>query len=125
MSARISSNKYDNINGFRRMLLHRYGSIINAWKHLDDDNNGRLSYAEFCKACREVGYFTNVRKLWNSLDDDKTGFITLNELDFSGNSLLLEEFVNIIVHRYRTVTKAWTLAFGTHSSRVSRKHFVE
>ena len=99
--------------------------MINAWKHLDSDNNGRLSYAEFCKACRSVGYFCNLRKLWNALDDDQTGFITLNELDFANNAALLEQFVQILVHRFKQIGKAWAVGFGAKSSRISKAEFME
>ncbi len=125
VEARNIANKFDSIQGFRRMLLHRYGSMINAWKHLDADNNGRLSYSEFCKACRDVGYFSNLRKLWNALDDDRTGFITLNELDFANNAVLLEQFVRILVQRYKTIGKAWLQGFGAKSSRISKVEFTE
>ena len=52
-----------------------------AWKHIDEDQNGRLSRAEFFMFLRKIGFGGNAKQLWNDMDDDGSGFISLQELD--------------------------------------------
>merc|ERR1719215_1205851 len=67
---------------FKRLLLRKFGTITAAWKHaLDPDGNGRLSFGEFCESLRKLGYCGSVKQLWHELDTDKTGLITLDEID--------------------------------------------
>merc|ERR1719486_580674 len=66
----------------KRELIHRYGTITAAWRHgLDFSSTGKVSFIEFCKACRNMGVQTDVRKIFRELDEDDSGIITFNEID--------------------------------------------
>merc|ERR1719262_831211 len=70
------------LEGFRKQLLLRYGSIVTAWRcALDLDGNGRLSFGEFCMALRDLSYNGNVKQLWAELHSDGSGLIALRDLD--------------------------------------------
>lgn len=68
--------------GFRRLLSRKFGSVAAAWRvSLDPDGNGQISFGEFNHRCRQMGFTGNLRKLWGELDTEKTGFISLKEID--------------------------------------------
>jgi len=67
--------------GFRTFLKNKYGSIVAGWRALDLDGNGRLSFQEFCIACRKMGYHGNLKLLWNELDANNNGFVSVGEID--------------------------------------------
>ena len=41
----------------------------------------RCSQAAFYDGVRNIGYAGNIQQLWESLDEDGSGFITLEEFD--------------------------------------------
>jgi len=96
---------------FRRRLLHRFHSIIGAWKQIDPQSHGRLSFFDFCRACRHMGCDGESRVLWEALDANGDGFITLDEVD-PNLSVLLEQFSNQLVHRCGTADGAWKEHFN-------------
>ncbi|CAD7946156.1 unnamed protein product [Amoebophrya sp. A120] len=91
------SKKFSPLGAFRNFLRKKFGSIIVAWMHFDKDNSGRISFREFTRGCREVGYFLNLRQLWVQFDQDRTGFITIDFLDPDGDSKVLTAFTSAIV----------------------------
>merc|ERR1719238_2066584 len=69
-------------DGFRKKLISQYGSIATAWRvALDKKDVGKISFAELCTLCREIGFGGNVKKVWKDLDTDEDGFISLGDLD--------------------------------------------
>jgi len=67
--------------GFRTYLEKKHGSIVNGWRALDRDKNGRLSFYEFCNNCRAMGFHGNFKKLWKQLDENGNGFVSIMEID--------------------------------------------
>merc|ERR1719230_2325137 len=66
------------LDGFKQLLETRFGNLVRAWrKGLDTSGDGKLSFTEFCNSCRAIGYTGNLKKLWNELDVDKSGFVSL------------------------------------------------
>eukprot|EP00392_Amoebophrya_sp_AT5.2_P004105 g4110.t1 len=123
------------LGAFRSFLKLKFGSVIVAWRHFDRDNSGRISFREFTRGCREVGYFLNLRQLWVAFDAENTGFITIDALDSKGDGRVLAEFcANIVgggggmnVKHYEDVGKAWKLHFVREQPlcRLSEQTFVD
>merc|ERR1712232_347482 len=54
----------DKADEFHVLCQRKYGSVISAWRRLlDQEQTGRLSFNEFCQACRRLGYSGDLRKL--------------------------------------------------------------
>eukprot|EP00928_Gymnodinium_smaydae_P082118 TRINITY_DN6552_c0_g1_i1.p2 TRINITY_DN6552_c0_g1~~TRINITY_DN6552_c0_g1_i1.p2 ORF type:complete len:248 (-),score=54.10 TRINITY_DN6552_c0_g1_i1:52-795(-) len=66
---------------FRRALMLKYRSIPVAWREMDPQQNGRIGFLDFCRACRHLGWNSESRLLWEALDTDEDGFITLEDVD--------------------------------------------
>eukprot|EP00929_Paragymnodinium_shiwhaense_P000336 TRINITY_DN100584_c0_g1_i1.p1 TRINITY_DN100584_c0_g1~~TRINITY_DN100584_c0_g1_i1.p1 ORF type:complete len:620 (-),score=151.95 TRINITY_DN100584_c0_g1_i1:268-2127(-) len=66
---------------FRKQLLRRHHTMARAWRYFDSGMRGRLSFYEMNRGCRDLGYDGNVRTLWEALDLDRDGFVSLHEVD--------------------------------------------
>mmetsp|Transcript_6319 Transcript_6319/g.15743 ORF Transcript_6319/g.15743 Transcript_6319/m.15743 type:complete len:249 (+) Transcript_6319:19-765(+) len=72
----------DSVDELKRILVEMYGSVYTAWNEaLDKDGSGQLSYPEFVAACREVGFSGSLKRVYQELDKDNSGVISINELD--------------------------------------------
>jgi len=94
--------------GFIELLKKRYGSILCAWRNaLDVDRNGRISFFEFCRAARSIGYEASLRHLWNEINsNDDPAFITLDELD-KPMYLRFNEFKDRLIATFGSIEKGW------------------
>lgn len=93
---------------FLDLLVRRFGNFMRAWRNgLDFDGNGRISYFEFCKAARAVGYEASLRQLWNELNqNDDKAFITLDELDQETFDRM--NYLNdILTAKFSSTSDAW------------------
>merc|ERR1719159_2371950 len=55
---------------------------LRAWlHHFDRDGNARISYPEFLDGMTRMGYEGNILELWNDIDEDGSGEISLEEID--------------------------------------------
>lgn len=71
----------DKLEGFKSMLVHKYGSFFAAWKYcLDKDHNGVASQKDFTEASRSLGATKNTA-IWKEIDRANLGYITLEILD--------------------------------------------
>jgi len=73
----------DTLEGFKGMIIAKYGSFFAAWKYcLDRDHNGVVSQKDFAEACRRLGVI-KVLPVWNTIcrGSKKRGQITLKDLD--------------------------------------------
>jgi hypothetical protein len=67
---------------FQDLLRRRFGSVSAAWHEaFDTDGSGSINFTEFGLGCKISGYVGNVMKLWAALDVDRSGDISLEELD--------------------------------------------
>jgi Ca2+-binding EF-hand superfamily protein len=102
------------IDGFRNLLTIRFGSVVKAWKFLDNDGNGRLSRGEFYAVLRKIGFGGNAKQLWEALDDDNSGFVSLQELHPAAHKGLTR-FFDLLHAKYGTgplgVVNAWLNCF--------------
>lgn len=95
------------LEAFKKQIVTRYGSTVTAWRQaLDQDGNGKLSFGEFCMACRELSYNGNMKGLWAELDDDGSGLITLHEIDPVA-AKTLEHFRDFLLSKFDNLVTAW------------------
>mmetsp|Transcript_47990 Transcript_47990/g.114057 ORF Transcript_47990/g.114057 Transcript_47990/m.114057 type:complete len:1185 (-) Transcript_47990:90-3644(-) len=94
------------VDGFKDYLVKKFGSILAGWRQLDEDKNGKLSFNEFCNACRRMGFHGNLKKLWKELDKDQGGFVSMYELDAETGSYL-GQFKMALVKKYGDILTAW------------------
>jgi len=75
----LSANDSD---ALKKLLIRKYGSITAAWRHgLDFSGNGKCSFIEFSRACRDMGYSGNIKAAFKELNTGQKGIMTFNELD--------------------------------------------
>jgi len=112
------------IPGFREFLRKQYGSIIAGWRVLDSDKSGRLSFYEFCNACRKMGFSGNLRKLWEELDVNQDGSVSLMEIDPEVGRYI-GFFKLALMKKYGSVLKGWQQCIDTNKSgRIEEKEIV-
>ncbi|CAD7968886.1 unnamed protein product [Amoebophrya sp. A120] len=109
---------------FLQLLVRRFGTIMRAWRNgLDLDGNGRISYYEFCKAARAIGYESSLRQLWNDLNDnDDKAFITLDELDVDTFNRI-NYFNDILTRNFSSLKEAWLFFDIDKQNQIYEKQF--
>lgn len=96
---------------FAALCERKYGTRICAWRNcLDIDANGKLTFGEFCRALRFLGYAGDFKKLFHSLDKDRKGHVSLNDIDPEAN-LLVTTFLRLISEQYGGIERAWKIGF--------------
>jgi Ca2+-binding EF-hand superfamily protein len=111
--------------GFVELLRRRCGTITAAWRLiLDRDGTGRMSFAEFCQACRDLGYNGNLKSLWRELDDDKSGFISLAELDPEA-AMTLRAFRRLLRDKCGSTLEGWHFLDKDKKHRVDATDFQD
>jgi hypothetical protein len=77
-----ASYEAESVDSFKCTLVQKYGSIVKAWSEaLDKNGDNELDYKEFSRACHEIGFTGSLKALFQELDGDGTGVISLTELD--------------------------------------------
>lgn len=110
---------------FRDLLILKYHSVIRAWRDIDKNGDGTLSLFEFMRACQKLGVNQAPRQLWEALDVDRSGSISLNEVDQTLAELLGSLAVAIWAS-YGSVEKAWRQCFNRRSSiRIGPEEFEQ
>merc|ERR1719473_689778 len=112
------------VPGLIHLLKVRYGGTVGGWTMgVDRIGTGRLSWMMFCKGCRNIGFIGNFRQVWNALDDDNSGTVSLMELDPPAAKALLE-FRDMMVQKFAVVVEGWDdLAGGL--GHINKKDFVK
>lgn len=67
---------------FRRWAQNEFGGVMVAFKALDTDESGSLSFKEFRKSVKDYNFRGDVSVLFNSLNMDKDDMIGKNEVAF-------------------------------------------
>merc|ERR1719326_67857 len=99
------------VDRFKRLLLGSYGNYVRAWREgLDFDKNGRLDFEEFRRCCSDIGYPGPRREVWEQLDVNDTGEVTLGEID-EPTAVMLESFYSCVMERYVSWDEAWSTHF--------------
>lgn len=90
---------------FKMVLRHKFGSIARAWRvGLDRDESGLLDFREFCAAMRAIGYVGNLRTLWFNMDADNSGAL--------GTHFLWRESTDRPAHTFPGMPRAEDPLFG-------------
>lgn len=70
------------VRDFQNFLIRKFGSIERAWMEaFDTDGSGSVNFTEFGLGCKSSGYVGNATRLWAALDEDRSGEISLDELN--------------------------------------------
>lgn len=114
------------LDGFRKMLYARYGTLPCAWRvGLDRDGNGKISFGELRQCCHALGFTGNLKKLWQDMDTSGDGFISLQELDPEAHKGI-NAFRDFLEERFGSTIVAWEEGFSLNGARsVSAAAFVE
>eukprot|EP00929_Paragymnodinium_shiwhaense_P083835 TRINITY_DN44797_c0_g2_i3.p1 TRINITY_DN44797_c0_g2~~TRINITY_DN44797_c0_g2_i3.p1 ORF type:complete len:1724 (+),score=625.26 TRINITY_DN44797_c0_g2_i3:115-5286(+) len=112
------------VDGLKKVLINRYGSIPAAWRHLlDKDGKGLISFTDFCESMRAIGFDGSLKKLWAQLDADGSGGITLDELDEHAHKALTT-FRQLLIEKHGSFTKAWAFFDQENSKRIDEAKFL-
>lgn len=100
---------------FRRLLKRQCGSLYAGWvKWLDIAEAGRVPVGEFGNRVRDIGVAGNVRALFDAIDEQQKGFLTLEDLD-PNLAKAVSSFVSLLQDKYGSVSAAWQKAFNVNS----------
>eukprot|EP00928_Gymnodinium_smaydae_P018931 TRINITY_DN17213_c0_g2_i1.p1 TRINITY_DN17213_c0_g2~~TRINITY_DN17213_c0_g2_i1.p1 ORF type:complete len:248 (-),score=53.30 TRINITY_DN17213_c0_g2_i1:228-911(-) len=104
----------ETLRGYLRLrLLRRFeGSMLGAWRVIDPRQHGRLSFHDFCRAVRHMGFIIDVRTTFEMLDRDEDGFIVLEDID-PALARLLKGFLSCLVDSHRSAKNAWAMEFAS------------
>ncbi|CAK0852593.1 unnamed protein product [Prorocentrum cordatum] len=94
------------VQGFKTFLIKRFGSLVNGWRVLDKDGNGHLSFGELCGQLRMLGYHGNLKKLWEELDANGSGAVSLMEVDYT-TGYYVGTFKRALYRKYGDMLKGW------------------
>lgn len=109
---------------FHKLLVKKYGTIAGAWKVIDVNQDGKLSFFEFIRGCQSLGVSQGARRLFGALDLDRSGFISLAEIDPPLAEMMTSLSVTIW-SVFGTVEKAWVKCFNTKGKlRISEQDFI-
>merc|ERR550534_2937467 len=108
----VPAHLIDTAEEFEALCTRTYGSIICAWRYcLDLDANGKLTFNEFCKAIRRVGYCGDFRELWCKYGGQARGHIALRDIDPEADEIV-NSFLQLLAQHYGTLDGAWKFGFG-------------
>mmetsp|Transcript_36204 Transcript_36204/g.83470 ORF Transcript_36204/g.83470 Transcript_36204/m.83470 type:complete len:717 (-) Transcript_36204:28-2178(-) len=85
----ISEPSEEAWNDFKNILLEKYGSPLHAWRQLDLDGQNEVSWTEFVAGCRNVRFKGDVGAAWRFIDDDASGYISMEEFSPDIYSVLM------------------------------------
>lgn len=109
----------------KKNLVRKYGTITSAWRQgLDQNGNGRLSFVEFCKQVRNLGFSGNIQQVFRELDTDASGIITFNEVDSDWYSKI-SEFHKLLHANHRSYESAWRSIDTNRNNVVELDEFVQ
>lgn len=96
---------------FRRKLLRRYRFTIVAWRILDPTRRGCCSYVQVVQAAQQLGCINDARAVWEALDEDRDGLVTLADVD-PQTAKLLGDFARALLQVCGSAEAAWKTFFS-------------
>jgi len=107
----VPAHLVDTTEGFELLCKRTYGSLIGAWRFcLDADGNGKLTFGEFCKALRRLGFSGDFQALFKKYLKDGKQFITLKDLDPEADEIITS-FLDMFGKEYGELERGWRLGF--------------
>lgn len=107
----IPGHLADTTEAFEFLCKRNYGSLIGAWRFcLDFDGNGKLTFGEFCKALRRLGYLGDYQALFKKYLKDGRQFVTLKDLDPEADELITS-FLELFGKEFGELERGWRLGF--------------
>jgi Ca2+-binding EF-hand superfamily protein len=80
--AELDEDANDILVQFRTWCETLFGSVRMAFKNMDRDKSGTLSYSEFRAVAVRFGYVGDVKLLFDAFDTDGSGALTLDKVSF-------------------------------------------
>jgi len=101
------------VKDFQNFLIRKFGSVEIAWcEAFDLDQSGSINFTEFGLGCKASGYVGNASRLWAALDEDRSGEISISELQtgltqkrVSTRTSLIHEQAKVMPPRKLTLEK--------------------
>jgi len=75
---------------FKEALLKHFKHHIKGWRFMDRDCSNRVSWHEFQRGCKAVGFRGDCAGAWRHLDSNRSGFITLQDIDKNASDAIME-----------------------------------
>ncbi|CAE8583926.1 unnamed protein product [Polarella glacialis] len=113
------------LRALKNLLVKKHGSLAAAWKQgLDLDRNGKLTFAEFSKAVRELGFHGNIKACWAELNADGSNDVSLAELDPKAHAHLFH-FEQHVQANHGSYSEAWAAANIAPGTRIHEAKFQQ
>ncbi|CAE7184345.1 unnamed protein product, partial [Symbiodinium necroappetens] len=108
---------------FKNMLKRKYGTLIRAWRRaLCQRDTMTLQRSQFLKACSELGWRKDVRGMWQKMDRDSNGCVTLEEFDYE-SAQVLAHFSKFVTDSFRSYEVAFTVLDADRNNYVPFEEF--
>lgn len=78
----IDSEAAHSLVDFRKWADKEFGSVRSAFEVFDQSRDNEVSFKEFRAACRAFGFRRNIKSLFDALDTDQQGLLSLDEVVF-------------------------------------------
>jgi len=121
----ITANpNWEDADRFKDAVRRRYGHMLKAWrKLLDRDGSTTCSWQEFQVAAKRIKFGGDVAGAWLALDEDLSGFITLNELDIEAHESLTT-FRRWCHEEFGSVRYAFLAMDSQGKGQLTRRQFI-
>merc|ERR1740138_1969903 len=91
---------------------------------LDPEGNMRLGEKQFARKCVEIGFRGNIMAMWQYVDSDQTGTVSLLELD-SSSAVALAGFKLLLQARFNDRSiDCFSFIDERRSGRLDRPTFI-
>jgi Ca2+-binding EF-hand superfamily protein len=113
---------------FKALLKQSHGSYIRAWRRiLSPDDSMVLRKVQFFAACSELGWASDVRRLWRSFgkasNKDEAGFISIEELA-PKSAEVLAHFREWMVSNFGNASNAFRQLDRHNKKSLTKQDFV-
>jgi len=113
------------LEDFIAFANHKFGNPVRAWFFLDPEGKMSIGEKQFARACVEIGFKGNTGALWRYLDSDRSGRVTILELD-PQSAVLLAEFKQIIHKDFEgSLEDTFAALDANKDGRVNRREFAD